>query len=130
MAVVTVVNGSPHPEGYTSDLVERIVEGIEAGGSGNGMVLAVRALHSFFGWGWRPLPPLPVSRFNYEHALETAEGRGRQMAEAAQAEEKREEVQEALARARRLAGRDDLEAAADDIAIVYECGRAVWRGVK
>ena len=54
-----------------------------AGGSGNGMILALRALHGFFGWGWRSLPPLPVSRFNYEQALATAEARGRQMAEAA-----------------------------------------------
>lgn len=175
MAVVTVVNGSPHPEGFTSGLVERLVDGIEAagaradvitlrdyqiepcvntpgwpcwpdgpcthveddtpqvkarveagnglviacpvywssitgltknfvdkmrlsgfegepalavtmaGGSGNGMVLAVRALHGFFGWGWPPLSPLPVSRFNYEQVLETAEVRGRQIAEAAEA---------------------------------------------
>lgn len=173
MALVTVINGSPHGDGYTSGLVARVVAGIEgagasadvvplrhyriepcvntpgwpcwpdgpcthveddtplvkarveagdglviacpvywssvngltinfldklrlagfagkpalaitvAGGSGNGMVLALRALHSFFGWGWRPLAPLPVSRFNYEQARVEAEARGREIAAAA-----------------------------------------------
>ncbi|HSV84938.1 MAG TPA: flavodoxin family protein [Levilinea sp.] len=54
-----------------------------AGGSGNGMVLALRSLHGFFGWGYRPLPPLPVCRFNFTQALETAYQRGHEMATAA-----------------------------------------------
>jgi NAD(P)H-dependent FMN reductase len=56
-----------------------------AGGSGNGMVLALRSLHGFFGWGYRPLSPLPVCRFNFTQALETAFERGQQMAVAARA---------------------------------------------
>jgi NAD(P)H-dependent FMN reductase len=55
-----------------------------AGGSGNGMVLAVRSLHGFFGWGYRPIPPLPVCRFNFDQALETAFERGQEMVTAAQ----------------------------------------------
>jgi NAD(P)H-dependent FMN reductase len=54
-----------------------------AGGSGNGMVLAIKAVHGFFGWGYRPLPPLPVCRFNFEKALEDAFARGQAMAEEA-----------------------------------------------
>jgi NAD(P)H-dependent FMN reductase len=54
-----------------------------AGGSGNGMVLAIRSLHGFFGWGYRPLPPLPVCRFNFDDALETAYQRGQEMVAAA-----------------------------------------------
>lgn len=54
-----------------------------AGGSGNGLVLAIKAIHGFFGSGYRPLPPLPVCRFNFEQALEEAFGRGQAMAQAA-----------------------------------------------
>jgi NAD(P)H-dependent FMN reductase len=54
-----------------------------AGGSGNGMVLAIRSLHGFFGWGYRPIAPLPVCRFNFEQALETAYERGQEMVAAA-----------------------------------------------
>lgn len=54
-----------------------------AGGSGNGLVLAIKSLHGFFGWGYRPLAPLPVSRFNFEHALGEAFERGQQLAKAA-----------------------------------------------
>ena len=171
--VIAIVNGSPHPDGYTSQLVERAAAGVEAGGgtpdvlrlieyhiepcvntpgwpcwpdgtchhveddtpqvkeriqradglvvacpvywsdingrtktfldkmrlsgfegkpalaitvaggSGNGMVLAVRSLHGFFGWGYRPLPPLPVCRFNFTQALEAAFQRGQDIAVAA-----------------------------------------------
>jgi NAD(P)H-dependent FMN reductase len=54
-----------------------------AGGSGNGMVLAIRSLHGFFGWGYRPLPPVPVCRFNFTQSLETAFERGQEMVAAA-----------------------------------------------
>jgi NAD(P)H-dependent FMN reductase len=54
-----------------------------AGGSGNGMVLSIRSLHGFFGWGYRPLPPVPVCRFNFAQALETAFQRGQEMVAAA-----------------------------------------------
>jgi NAD(P)H-dependent FMN reductase len=54
-----------------------------AGGSGNGMVLAIRSLHGFFGWGYRPLPPVPVCPFNFTQSLETAFERGQEMVAAA-----------------------------------------------
>jgi NAD(P)H-dependent FMN reductase len=54
-----------------------------AGGSGNGMVLAIRSLHGFFGWGYRPIAPLPVCRFNIEQALDRAFQRGQEMVAAA-----------------------------------------------
>ena len=56
-----------------------------AGGSGNGLVLAIKAIHGFFAWGYRPLPPLPVCRFNFEAALREAFDRGLAMAEEAAA---------------------------------------------
>jgi len=54
-----------------------------AGGSGNGLVLSIKAVHGFFAWGYRPLPPLPVCRYNFEAALREGLDRGRAMAERA-----------------------------------------------
>jgi len=58
-----------------------------AGGSGNGMVLSLRSLHGFFGWGYRPIAPLPVCRFNFEQSLQAAYQRGGEMVAAARCPE-------------------------------------------
>jgi NAD(P)H-dependent FMN reductase len=67
-----------------------------AGGSGNGMVLAIRSLHGFFGWGYRPLPPVPVCRFNFTQSLETAFERGQEMVAAARQPRPFEDMAEQL----------------------------------
>ncbi|RLE97897.1 MAG: hypothetical protein DRJ96_02565 [Thermoprotei archaeon] len=55
-----------------------------AGGTGKGLVLAVKSIYYFFFCkGIRPLEPLPVSRFNFEDALRRARELGRELAEAA-----------------------------------------------
>ena len=57
-----------------------------AGGSGMGQITALRSLYGFFFFrGFRPLDPIPVSRFNYRAALEEAYQRGAALVEAARA---------------------------------------------
>ncbi len=52
-----------------------------AGGSGTGVFPALQALYaSLCHWKFRPLDPLPVTRFNLDRALEEAEARGRALA--------------------------------------------------
>ncbi|RLF05190.1 MAG: hypothetical protein DRK00_05055 [Thermoprotei archaeon] len=54
-----------------------------AGGTGKGLVLAVKSIYYFFFCkGIRPLEPLPVSRFNFEEALGRARELGRELAKA------------------------------------------------
>ncbi|MBC7321034.1 flavodoxin family protein [bacterium] len=44
-----------------------------AGGSGTGCILALQTLYKyFFNWSFRGIDPLPVTRFNYNKALELA----------------------------------------------------------
>jgi len=59
----------------------RVAFGIAcAGGSGTGCVIAVQALYRYFtNWAFHCVEPLPVTRFNFEEALVTAEERGAAM---------------------------------------------------
>ncbi|MFW5787976.1 MAG: flavodoxin family protein [Halanaerobiales bacterium] len=48
-----------------------------AGGTGTGVFPALKSIYSFFNlWKFNPLPPLPVTRFNFEKALKQAEKQG------------------------------------------------------
>ena len=52
-----------------------------AGGSGMGQITALRSLYGFFFFrNFRPVDPIPVSRFNFQAALEEAHARGRKLA--------------------------------------------------
>ncbi len=52
-----------------------------AGGSGMGQITALRSLYGFFFFrNFRPLDPIPVSRFNLKTALQEAYARGQQLA--------------------------------------------------
>jgi NAD(P)H-dependent FMN reductase len=52
-----------------------------AGGSGNGLVEALRPLYLLFEkLRWRPIDSFPVTRFNWDRALATANGAGRDLA--------------------------------------------------
>jgi multimeric flavodoxin WrbA len=52
-----------------------------AGGSGTGCVLALQTLYKYFAnWSFHGVAPLPVTRFNFEQALEKAEEGGRLLA--------------------------------------------------
>ena len=54
---------------------------VVAGGSGNGLVEAMRPLYLLFEkLRWRPLDGFPVTRFNWDLALATANGAGRDLA--------------------------------------------------
>jgi multimeric flavodoxin WrbA len=54
---------------------------VVAGGSGNGLVEAMRPLYLLFEkLRWRPLDCFPVTRFNWDHSLATANGAGRDLA--------------------------------------------------
>lgn len=53
-----------------------------AGGSGMGQITALRSMYGFFFFrGFRPINPIPVSRFNFDEALEEAYASGRRLAE-------------------------------------------------
>ncbi len=52
-----------------------------AGGSGNGLVEALKPLYLLFEkLRWRPLDSFPVTRFNWDRAMATANGAGRDLA--------------------------------------------------
>ena len=52
-----------------------------AGGSGMGQITALRSLYGFFFFrNFRPIDPIPVSRFNFQAALQEAHDRGEQLA--------------------------------------------------
>ena len=80
--------------GLTRNLLDRLrpgpnVNGLPAlgismaGGTGRGCVLALQMLYHFFFCIWaRPIQPLPVTRFNYQQALEQAEELGCALARA------------------------------------------------
>ena len=56
-----------------------------AGGSGMGQVVALQSMYGFYFFrGYRPLDPIPVSRFNYGEALDTCYRRGREVVAAAE----------------------------------------------
>jgi len=56
-----------------------------AGGSGMGQVVALQSMYGFYFFrGFRPIDPIPVSRFNYDEALDTCYQRGREVVKAAQ----------------------------------------------
>jgi len=49
-----------------------------AGGTGSGVFAALHSIYTWFClWKYRPLPPLPVTRFNLDRALGDAEALGR-----------------------------------------------------
>ncbi len=51
-----------------------------AGGTGTGVFPALKSLYAFFNlWKFNPLKPLPVTRFNFNSALRTAEENGKKM---------------------------------------------------
>jgi NAD(P)H-dependent FMN reductase len=55
-----------------------------AGGSGTGCILALQTLYKyFFNWSFRGIDPLPVTRFNYEEALELAREYGKHLVQVA-----------------------------------------------
>lgn len=55
-----------------------------AGGSGTGCILALQTLYKyFFNWSFRGIDPLPVTRFNYNRALELAKIYGRHLVQVA-----------------------------------------------
>ncbi len=55
-----------------------------AGGSGTGCILALQTLYKyFFNWSFRGIDPLPVTRFNYDEALELAVEYGRHLVQVA-----------------------------------------------
>ncbi len=57
-----------------------------AGGSGTGCVLALQALYRYFyNWAFHGIDPLPVTRFNFEEALQLAEEGGRHLVQAIRA---------------------------------------------
>ena len=52
-----------------------------AGGSGMGQITALRSLYGFFFFrNFRPIDPIPVSRFNFQAALKEAYDRGQALA--------------------------------------------------
>lgn len=54
---------------------------VVAGGSGNGLVEALKPLYLYFEkLRWRPIDSFPVTRFNWDRALATAHGAGRDLA--------------------------------------------------
>lgn len=54
-----------------------------AGGSGTGCVMALQALYRYFyNWAFHGIRPLPVTRFNFEQALEDAHAGGGELADA------------------------------------------------
>ena len=54
---------------------------VVAGGSGNGLVEAMKPLYLLFEkLRWRPLPSFPVTRFNWDRALAFARGAGKDLA--------------------------------------------------
>jgi len=54
-----------------------------AGGSGMGQVVALQSMYGFFFFrGYRPLDPIPVSRFSYSQALDTCYRRGQEVVSA------------------------------------------------
>lgn len=53
-----------------------------AGGTGTGVFSALQSLYAWLClWKFRALEPLPVTRFNFQAALQAAEERGRQLVE-------------------------------------------------
>ena len=53
-----------------------------AGGTGTGVFSALQSLYAWLClWKYRALEPLPVTRFNFQAALQTAQDRGRQLVE-------------------------------------------------
>ena len=55
-----------------------------AGGTGRGQITALRSLYGFFFFhGVRPIDPIPVSRFNFQIALEKAYAGGQEVAKRA-----------------------------------------------
>lgn len=54
-----------------------------AGGSGTGCVMALQALYRYFyNWAFHGIAPLPVTRFNFDHALDEAYRGGEALAHA------------------------------------------------
>lgn len=55
-----------------------------AGGTGSGVFCALQSMYAWFClWKYRPLAPVPITRFNLDLALESAEALGREIASTA-----------------------------------------------
>ena len=60
----------------------RVALGITvAGGTGTGLISALQSMYAFFClWGFRAIDPLPVTRHNYNYALDASYGSGAKLA--------------------------------------------------
>lgn len=69
-----------------------------AGGSGTGCILALQSLYKyFFNWSFRGIDPLPVTRFNFQEALELAKEYGKHLVQVAKEKKKFSSFGEAIA---------------------------------
>ena len=69
-----------------------------AGGTGSGLISAIQSIYKFFClWGFYAIDPLPVTRHNFESALQTAWNQGKLLAELAKEERKFEDIGSCLA---------------------------------
>lgn len=69
-----------------------------AGGSGTGCILALQSLYKyFFNWSFRGIDPLPVTRFNFQEALELAKEYGKHLVQVAREKKQFSSFGEAIA---------------------------------
>jgi len=69
-----------------------------AGGSGTGCILALQSLYKYlFNWSFRGIDPLPVTRFNFDEALELAEKYGKHLVQIARGKKQFSSFGEAIA---------------------------------
>ncbi|HIE27241.1 TPA: flavodoxin family protein [Candidatus Poribacteria bacterium] len=69
-----------------------------AGGTGSGLISAIQSIYKFFClWGFYAIEPLPVTRHNFESALQTAWNQGKLLAELAEGKRNFEDIGSCLA---------------------------------